>query len=162
MGKIDTALKSQRDALFPMESPSKKSCLLRPRKNAKPGKRGVNTSGLAVLPDELPLEIVSHLPSSPAPSENHSSKNAVAYMQERDLFLALSMSCQRLRRFFRPYVWRRLEVTSGMRIGGTILRPRGGQKDVAYVTEFVRQLEVVTIREPSLAEYVQYVLTEWI
>ena len=136
---------------------------LRPRKQRKeaepkivePEKRGVNTSGLAVLPDELLLEFVSHLPSPPAPSKKHEPNDAMAYMEQRDLFFALSMTCRRFRRFFRPYVWRRLEVTSGMHIGATILRPRTGRE--AYATELVRQLEIVTIRDPSLAEYVQYV-----
>ena len=143
---------------------------LRPRKQpkadskmAEPEKRDVNTSGLAVLPDELLLEILSHLPSLPAPSEDHSPNDAMAYVQQRDVFLALSITCQHLRRFFRPYVWRRLEVTSGMRIGETILRPHqylsGRKGAVAYATEIIRQLEIVTIRDPSLAEYIQYVLT---
>ena len=152
---------------FHMESSSRTS-RLRPRKqrkadskNTEPEKRGVNTSGLAILPDELLLDIVSYLPSLPAPSESHaSSEDAMAYAQQRDLFLALSISCRHLRRFFRPYIWRRLEVTSGMRIGETILHPQSGKEgDVAYATELVRQLEIVTIRDPSLAEYVQYVLT---
>jgi len=139
---------------------------LRPRKQRKadskhtePERRGVNTSGLAVLPDELLLEIVSYLPSLPAPSESHASnEDAMAYAQQRDLFLALSISCRHLRQFFRPYVWRRLQVTSGMRIGETILCPQSGKEgDVAYATELVRQLEIVNIRDPSLAEHVQYV-----
>ena len=141
---------------------------LRPRKQRKeaepkivePEKRGINTSGLAVLPDELLLEIVSYLPSPPAPSKRHEPNDAMAYVQQRELFLALSMSCQRLRRFFRPYVWRRLEVTRGMRIGETMstLYPwTGKEAKVAYATELIRQLEIVTIRDPSLAEYVQYV-----
>jgi len=127
----------------------------------EPEKRGGNTSGLAVLPDELLLEIVSHLPSLPAPSEDHSPNDAMAYVQQRDVFLALSMSCQHLRRFFRPYVWRRLEVTSEMRIGETISRPHflSRRKGAAYATKLMRQLEIVTIRDPSLAEFVQYVLT---
>ena len=139
----------------------------RPRKQRKADskdteseKRGVNTSGLAVLPDELLLEIVPHLPSpdSPELSEKHSDEDVRAYEQQRDLFLALSMTCQHLRQLFRPYLWRRLEVTSGMRIGETILRPQSGKKgETAYATELVRLLEIVTIRNPSLAEYVQYV-----
>ena len=149
-----------------MKSSSKKVAtgrLLRSRKQRKnapsePEKRGINTSGLAVLPNELLLEIVSYLPSLPALSGNHEYKDAMAYMKQRDLFLALSMSCRHLRRFFRPYVWRRLEVTSGMCIRQTTLhRGSGKEGDVAYATELVRQLEVVTIRDPSLAEYVQYV-----
>ena len=151
-----------------MES-SSRTRRLRPRKQPKadskktePERRGVNTSGLAVIPDELLLEIVSYLPSPPAPSESHEYRYAVAYMQQRDLFLALSVTCRRLRQFFRPYVWRRLEVTSGMPIGETTLYPGGGKEgNVAYATELVRQLEIVTIREPSLAEYVQYVFLTW-
>ncbi len=128
-------------------------------KNAETEKRGANTSGLAILPDELLLEIVSYLPSLPAPSEKHNSKDAMAYVKQRDLLHALSKSCRHLRRFFRPYVWRRLEVTSGMRIGKTILGPRGRKKgEAAYATELVRQLEIVTIRDPSLADHVQYVM----
>jgi len=152
--------------------PSSRTSRLRPRKqhkadskdtekNAEAEKRGVNTSGLAVLPDELLLEIVAYLPSPPAPSERHTFEDATAYMEQHDIFLALSITCQRLRRFFRPYLWRRLEVTSGMCIGETILHPRSGGKEgaVAHATELVRLLEIVTIRDPSLAEYVQYVLT---
>ena len=56
-------------------------------KNAEPEK---STSGLAILPKELLLEIVSHLPSLPALSENHEPKDAMAYVQQRDLFLTLS------------------------------------------------------------------------
>ena len=150
-----------------MESSSRTRRFLRPRKQPKadfkktePEKRGINTSGLAVLPDELLLEIVSYLPSPPALSKKHEYQDAVAYMQQRDLFLALSVTCRRLRQFFRPYVWRRLEVTSGMRIGETTLYPTSGKEgNVAYATELVRQLEIVTIRDPSLAGYVQYVWT---
>jgi hypothetical protein len=59
---------------------------------------------------------------------------------------ALSETCVNLRRFSLRYLWERIEVCRHKRIKGKIL-----------ALELIRQLEIVTIRNPTLAQYVQYV-----
>ncbi|KDR68727.1 hypothetical protein GALMADRAFT_231053 [Galerina marginata CBS 339.88] len=116
----------------------------------------VNTSGLATFPDELLLELMAHFPAVPLPDARSSSYYSQAHVERREALLSLSQSCSNLRRFFRPYVWQRIDVVSGMRF------PQGGYypSNRVFNLELIRQLEIVTIRDPSLAEYVQVINVE--
>jgi len=59
---------------------------------------------------------------------------------------SVSEVCQNLRRVFRPYLWQRVEVYLGQT-----------EKPKKYFAkEFLRQLHVVTIQDPYLAEHVRY------
>jgi hypothetical protein len=58
------------------------------------------------------------------------------------------------------YLWQRIEVYDGMETGKGQLERRHGRSpptDKRYAVELVRQLEVVTVREPSLAGHVKSV-----
>ena len=111
------------------------------------------TTGLAIFPDELLLEILSYYPDNEPDLNEDIGRDADAHFARRERLIALSQTCRNLRRFLRPYVWRRIEVFTGMRISaGILLRTK---RQLAF--ELIRQLEIVTIRDPSLAEYVKYV-----
>ncbi|KDR79844.1 hypothetical protein GALMADRAFT_136435 [Galerina marginata CBS 339.88] len=127
---------------------------------------GDNTKGLPILPDELLLEIMLSYPvSMPDPlSTNIQGYLAVAeetnkHLKRRAILTALSQTCKNLRRFFRPYIWSRIEVCSGMHVFGTALGD-ANQNHWKYNLELVRQLEIVTVRDPSLAQYVKLLNVE--
>ena len=109
-----------------------------------------NTNGLAILPDELLLEILSYYLDSEPELDDDVGKNADAHFARRERLIALSQTCKNLRRFLRPYIWRRIEVFTGMHVSTGTLRTR---RQLAF--ELIRQLEIVTIRDPGLAEYVK-------
>jgi hypothetical protein len=121
----------------------------------------VNTRGFATLADELYLEIVSHIPAVPIPTSDsiHLESYPEIRRSRHEIFLSLSQTSRSLRRFFWRYLWQRIEVREGMKIGdkddtGT-LNGGNGASSKKYATELVRQLEVVTIRNPQLAQYVK-------
>ena len=113
-----------------------------------------NTAGLAIFPDELLLEILSYYPESELDlkmNSEYSKEAAEAQLERRERLIALSQTCRNLRWFLRPYVWRRIEVFTGMRMSaGEVL---DAEKQLAL--ELVRQLEIVTIRDPDLARYIK-------
>ncbi|KAF8170397.1 hypothetical protein BJ912DRAFT_912141 [Pholiota molesta] len=118
-----------------------------------------NTSGLLSLADEIYLEILSHLPAFPIPNE-HRGTDTELYGHRRLVLDALSQTCRTLRRVFLPYRWQRIEVYDRMDLGRGPLRGMGYKKSRAtsvgkvYAVELIRQLEIVTVRNPSLAECV--------
>jgi len=119
-----------------------------------------NTSGFALLPDELYLEIISHFPAYPIPCGRKSV--SIEAVRDRHLtLLALSQTCRSLRPAFLRYLWQRIEVFEGMKTRkGLLPLPYGGGPSIPnkiYAEELVRQLEVVTVREPSLARHVKSV-----
>ncbi|KAF8811083.1 hypothetical protein BYT27DRAFT_7185056, partial [Phlegmacium glaucopus] len=73
--------------------------------------------------------------------------------------------CRSLRRVFLRYLWQRIEVREGMKVGdkNDTLPPSVNYHHTIkksfekYTVELVRQLEIVTIRNPQLAQYVNYV-----
>ena len=117
----------------------------------------VNIRGFPSLPVELLLEVTSHLVRVPIPSYKQSVYSA-RYLAHHNTLRSLSQTCRSLRSIFLPHVWRRIEVCAskwidnGWNSGRKILKTIS--KDIA--TELVRQLEIVTIRDPTLAQYVQY------
>ena len=108
--------------------------------------RPLNTKGLPILPDELLLEIVSYYPVTPIPDRD---PDVEAQNIRRQVLFALSQTSSNLRRFFLCCLWQRIEVCRS-----THAAP---MKNRSLALELVRQLEIVTIRDPTLAEYVQYV-----
>ncbi|KDR79842.1 hypothetical protein GALMADRAFT_136434 [Galerina marginata CBS 339.88] len=165
----------------PHSPPTKSSNKVKSNK-PKRGKAGIedapigeNTKGLPVLPDELLLEIMSWYPvpqadivSAETSDYRALAQNASEHAARRDTLVALSQTCSRLKRFFRPYIWSRIEVCSGMHVGDAMF---GVQRYPAkYLptsttnrminAELVRQLEIVTVRDPSLAEYVKILNAE--
>ncbi|KAF8907644.1 hypothetical protein CPB84DRAFT_1768428 [Gymnopilus junonius] len=104
---------------------------------------GINTAGLPTFPDELLFEILSHLPTAPMPNAGYGPLDAECHIVRQQSLLTLSLTCSNLRRFFRPYVWNRIEIISS----------KGRTSNL----ELLRQLEVVTVRDPSLAQYVEVV-----
>ncbi|GLB36777.1 hypothetical protein LshimejAT787_0310640 [Lyophyllum shimeji] len=106
------------------------------------GPVNVNTTGFSVLPAELLLEIISHIPCLPIPALPKDLESTYADRAK------LSQMCRSLRRAFLPVVWERIET----------LRRNASAKSLA--TELIRQLEIVTVRDPSLAAYVKVVNVE--
>ncbi|KDR79823.1 hypothetical protein GALMADRAFT_1165105 [Galerina marginata CBS 339.88] len=166
---------------IPWSQPTKGSKKVKSTK-PKRGKAGIedapigeNTKGLPVLPDELLLEIMSWYPvpqadlvSAEITDYRALAQNASEHAARRDTLVALSQTCSSLKRFFRPYIWSRIEVCSGMRVGDTMFGMRSnpakylptGTTNRMFNAELVRQLEIVTVRDPSLAEYVKIINAE--
>ena len=118
-----------------------------------------NASGFAALPDELYLEIVSYFPTYPIPLGYKSVD--IEAVRDRHLTLhALSQTCRSLRSTFLRFLWQRIEVYDGMETGKGRLHFRYGGPSLSRkkcAEELVRQLEVVTVREPNLARHVKSV-----
>ena len=118
----------------------------------------VNTRGFAALPDEIYLEIVSHIPSVTIPTLIHSESYPKIRRSRHETLLSLTQTSSSLRRFFWRYLWQRIEVREGMKSGDKDDSLRGtfvGASSKRYATELVRLLEVVTIRIPQLTQYVK-------
>ena len=118
----------------------------------------VNTLGFAALPDEIYLEIVSHIPSVAIPTLIHSESYPKIRRSRQETLLALTQTSRSLRRFFWRYLWQRIEVREGTKIGDkddTLKGFHSGSSFKNYATELVRQLEIVTIRNPQLTQYVK-------
>jgi len=129
--------------------PSKRQKISNPVTQSQELAKRENTSGLAILPDELLLEVLSYYPDSKLEVGQYSRKDADAHFSRRERLIALSETCRNLRRFLRPYVWCRIEVLDRMTAEETL------KTNQQLALELIRQLEIVTIRDPSLAEYVK-------
>ena len=127
---------------------------------------GVNTCGFTTLPDEIFLEIVSYIPSVPIPTRALDSRWQWSEPQDyqkirrsrHETLLSLTQTSRSLRRFFWRYLWQRIEVREGMKIGDkeeTLKDTRTPSSHKKYALELVRQLEIVTIRNPQLAQYIK-------
>ena len=120
--------------------------------------RAVNTRGVAALADEIYLEVVSHFPSVPIPTSMRLKSYPSIRRSRHETFLSLSQTCRSLRRFF--WRWQYILVREGMKIGNkneTLKETSTWTSYKKHATELVRQLEVVTIRNPQLAQYVKWV-----
>ncbi|KAJ3517510.1 hypothetical protein NLJ89_g450 [Agrocybe chaxingu] len=131
-----------------------------------PSARTVNTTGLAILSDELLLEIMSSYPPSSLLNEE-SGRYSVYPLSStptrHETLLALSQTCRNLRRFFRPYVWQCLELCGfkpkyrkgsiiKIRAGGHVPGTEGDGRNPN--TEIIRLLGIVTRCDPTLANFV--------
>lgn len=120
--------------------------------------RAANMSGFVTLPPELLYEITSYFPRPRDPLPTHDSRfkftdnEAGDHLAWREALSALSRTCRTLRLFFRPQLWHRIEVCMGMYFEGQPLTMSTADK---FNVELIRQLEVVTIRDPALAEHVR-------
>jgi hypothetical protein len=124
-----------------------------------------NSTGFPALPTELLLEIVSHFPAVPIPSDDGRYIIYPApYLEKKRILRALSQMCRSLRSVFLPYVWQRIEVCAShmlsyeYRIGPLWPDKRrlGRLMAQELATELIAQLEIVTIRDPALAQHVKY------
>ncbi|KDR68761.1 hypothetical protein GALMADRAFT_231112 [Galerina marginata CBS 339.88] len=125
----------------------------------------INTQGLPALPDDLHLEIISHFSFQPVPSKEKHWSETFDGLRDRHLtLLSLSQTCRSLRPCYLRYLWQRIEVFDGMEtdkgplqfVDRTRRRRRGEitAMNKLYVEELSRQLEIVTIRDSSLALHV--------
>ncbi|PPQ98072.1 hypothetical protein CVT26_003298 [Gymnopilus dilepis] len=119
-------------------------------------------SQFLTLPLNLYLEILSHFPVLPVPSEDSRQYDAAIFLSRKSTLFALCKTCRCLRSVFRKHLYQRVEVYDGMLTGNGPLpsiqdlessKPRDFL-DRKYTVELVRQLETVTIRDPALAQYV--------
>jgi len=120
---------------------------------------GNSKFGLLNLPDELLLEILSHYPSS---FDLTSSSDIDQHLARRDTLCALSQTCRKLWRFFRPFIWNNVEVYRGMQVlsGSSrlpMVYPTRSAQQAKFVYELSRQLDIVT-NDPNLSEHVRCVL----
>ncbi|KAJ6481575.1 hypothetical protein C8R47DRAFT_982492 [Mycena vitilis] len=112
----------------------------------------VNTSGLPSLPFETLDEIVSHLTSVAVPySVGERPFLCPTQLEYSESLRSLSETCRRLRRVFLVRAWQHLQVCASRRRSTRSRWP----KELAE--ELVRQLEVVTIRNPTLASHVRII-----
>ncbi|KAF9527079.1 hypothetical protein CPB83DRAFT_430122 [Crepidotus variabilis] len=122
--------------------------------------RGQNVKGLATLPDELLLEILAKFPSFTTPKRSYTPTgfDLQSHNTRRQIFSTRCLTCKNLRRFFLPYLWEYIESYGGLEFEGrSIERPEHPSQEKACVMELIRQLEMVTVRIPSLAKYVRVI-----
>ncbi|RDB23833.1 hypothetical protein Hypma_008941 [Hypsizygus marmoreus] len=117
-----------------------------------------NTKGLPALPTELLLEIVSYFPSIPIPTSDLTVCSQ-SQLERINILQALSQMCRSLRSVFLPLTWQRIEVYAASHTVflARISRRGDSRRKKELATELVRQLEIVTIRDPTLAAYVKIV-----
>ena len=121
-----------------------------------------NTTGLPALPTELLFEIISHFPAVPLPMGKHDRVGVypASYLEQPRILRAFSQMCRSLRSIFLPYVWQKIEVCAnpGVHDGMSVMAARKHERNLVnkkLATELISQLEIVTIRDPTLAQHVQ-------
>ena len=122
-----------------------------------------NTLGLPALADEIYLEIISYIPAVPIPTPIDCPSYPEIRRSRHETLLSLSQTCRSLRRVFWRYLWQRIEVREGMKVGENeflddiIFCTGSHEKKIhkRYAAELVRQLEIVTIRNSDLAQHVK-------
>ena len=130
----------------------------------------VNANGLPALPVELLTEIMSYIPG---PVDPLSVKSRTAFLTYRSGYghnlwrstlLSLSQTCRRMRRLFEPQLWKRIDVWGGLKgNSGEVLPSRRvisatydkRKFEKQFNEELIRQLEIVTVRNPSYSQYVE-------
>ncbi|KAG5651285.1 hypothetical protein H0H81_009202 [Sphagnurus paluster] len=111
----------------------------------------VNSTGFPILPTELLVEIISYFPSLPVPAKYQDLREE--YRERAQTLHALTRLCRTLRRVFLPIMWERIEVLVKLRNDGKDTFFAAWKRPLA--TELVRQLEIVTVRDETLAAYVK-------
>ncbi|KAF9053376.1 hypothetical protein BJ165DRAFT_857636 [Panaeolus papilionaceus] len=116
------------------------------------------------FPVELYLEIISqisHIPVSCYTAQDMNPRHPGLY--RHFTLSALSQTCRTLRRMVLPYLWETIEVLDGMELGNGRRLPTTKErqaemirdkKNDAFAKELLRQLNIVTIQSPSLAQHV--------
>ncbi|KAF8811085.1 hypothetical protein BYT27DRAFT_7185059 [Phlegmacium glaucopus] len=132
--------------------------------------QAVNICGFPALADEIYLEILSHMASVPIPTQILSPLHPEIRRCRHETLLSLSQTCRSLRRVFLRYLWQRIErieVREGMKVGHgnhTLVdssffcrydTDKGPLKP--YKFELFRQLKIVTVHNPQLAQHVNYI-----
>ena len=120
----------------------------------------VNTCGFAALPDEIYLEIVSHIPSVAIPISIYlEASYSDIRRSRRETIRSLSQTSRSIRRFFWRYLWQHIEVREGVKIVNNDGTLRDTRTLNAYykknAKELLRQLKIVTVRNLQLAQYVK-------
>jgi len=127
------------------------------------------SKGLTSLPDELCLEVVSHLPAPVAvPTDDFATIDVDDYLARQQTLRDLSQTCRSLRRVFLPLVWQRIEVykavktTSGVVLNGSQYRSQATHvyANKRFAQELLRQLNAVRSLYPTLAHRVRYVIKD--
>ena len=149
-------------------APRKRVGRLKGRATRQARTQPINTCGFPALADEIYLEIMSYIPTVPIPSTTDSYFYPELRRSRHETLLSLSQTSRSLRRFFWRYLWQRIEVCEGMKIGdedevsGYAPYLPGINRDIRthrkYNAELLRQLKIVTVRNPQLAQYVKSVL----
>ena len=118
----------------------------------------VNTRGIAALPDEIYLEILSHIPSVPIPTLNRLESYPEIRRSRHETLQSLSQTSRSLRRFFSRYLWQHIVVREGIRIANeddTLKDTHTITAYKKYSKELLRQLKIVTVHNSQLAQYVK-------
>ncbi|PBK88374.1 hypothetical protein ARMGADRAFT_1168081 [Armillaria gallica] len=119
--------------------------------------RTVRTS-LPSLPVELLLEILSYWPSIPISWPDSPALFPYIYLHRTRTLQALAQTCTSLRAILLPLAWQNLEACSSRNLPpGRPTPSLSGKYGHEVLTELLRQAEIVTIRNPALAIYVQLV-----
>ncbi|KAJ7481929.1 hypothetical protein FB451DRAFT_1237576 [Mycena latifolia] len=128
-----------------------------PRTRAS-GKTSTTASGATNNLSLLPVPVASPYNCHILPSK---------YLDRPIALRALSETCRRLRHIFLAKAWERVEVCATSKIAEVHeRRSRRVDDQIAreLATELVRQVEIITIRNPSLGQHVKtvtVVLTQW-
>jgi hypothetical protein len=113
-----------------------------------------NPAGLPSLPTELLLEIAKYIPGVDVPTD-HVGPLPKNYLNRSATLLALSQTCKWLRHALSAIVWHRFEVCASALLDQNTDLDRKPSWNKELTTELVRQIEIVTIRDPARAEQVQ-------
>ena len=124
----------------------------------------VNAIGLPALPAELILLVISFFPTCQIPERVRGFRNG-DFASRHKTFLALTMTCRSLRKVCLPFLWQRIEARAGMEGVDDLIPTHGGQhwsntnksvlQEKTLTRDALRQLETVTVREPSYAVHVK-------
>ncbi|KAJ7088218.1 hypothetical protein C8R43DRAFT_1142269 [Mycena crocata] len=136
----------------------------------------VKNTGFPALPAEVLHEIVSYYPSVPVPCRSAHVLSCI-YLERIAVLRALSQTSKRLRSIFLPTAWEHFQVCASPKVPENYrYRPyrSGPGKSRSYLWsselavyfsgELVRQMEIVTLRQPALAQEIRIVtvvLSEW-
>jgi hypothetical protein len=125
----------------------------------------VNTSGLPSLPVETLLQISSDWSGTPVPCPAHIDGILLgSHLDRSEALRALSETCRRLRSVFLAAAWEHLEVcasrtldASGSSADDLDLFDCSKKLHQELAHQLVWHIKVVSIRNPSLAQYVKFV-----
>lgn len=132
-----------------------------PPRRIQPAKKRV---GIQDLPLELLWEMLSNFPPSRCEMKKPTQEDFELAADRRATLIALSQTCGYFRRVFRPHAYDAIQVFTGLNRGCYKYLPDYNSKnpgvgaerpEYLFAKELVRQIQVVTIRDPSLASLVK-------